>query len=304
MAFAPGKVILLGEHAVVYGRTALACALDRGITATAERSARTHLRLEPWGLSITPFERGDDHADITLATEALLAAYGFGEPVSLFVSAQIPAGNGLGCSAAIAVALVRALDELTGAAHTADEIADLSLAWERVFHGTPSGIDTTIASRGGLGLFRTGEGFSPILARHPLTLVVASSGTTSSTKTMVEHVATQHARNPERVERAMESIDALARNASLAVEHGRLAELGALMDLNHSLLASLMLSTERLETLRGIAREHGALGSKLTGAGGGGALVALAVDDETARAIEVALKADGSEAFVVKVGAP
>jgi mevalonate kinase len=304
MAFAPGKVILLGEHAVVYGRTALACALDRGITATAARAERTTLRLEPWGLSIDPSERGDDRDDIAVATRALLSAYGLHEPVSLHVSAQIPAGNGLGCSAAIAVALVRALDELTGKAHTPDEVADLSLVWERVFHGTPSGIDTTIASRGGVGSFRKAEGFTPILARHPLTLVVATSGTTSSTKTMVEHVATQRARNPERVERAMGSIDALARNAGLAVEHGRLAELGALMDLNHSLLSSLMLSTERLETLRRIARENGALGSKLTGAGGGGALVTLAVDDENARTIEAALKAEGSEAFVVRVGAP
>lgn len=303
MAFAPGKVILLGEHAVVFGKQGLACALDRGVCATATAAGERSLRLEPFGIAVNETDLAEPSSPIARAAAALFDAYGAHDPVAVVATAEIAAEAGLGCSAAMAVAIVRALDDHRNLSRTAESLAQIAMAWERVFHGNASGIDVEVSARGGLVVFRRGAPAEAVLARHPLSLVVVESGTRASTKEMLDLVARQHERAPERVTRVMDGIDALLGSARLAIEHGRLAELGALLDMNHSLLASLMLSTERIETLRGIARDAGALGSKLTGAGGGGAVLVLAADSEHAARLLKRFRDAGAEAFVTLAGA-
>ena len=296
---APGKVILLGEHSVVYGRPALAAALDRGARASAERAERSRLEVSPWGVSLGV----EDDAPLARAFSALLSAAELREPVHVRAEIELPGGAGLGSSAALGVAVLRAIDALFGLpARDAEAQQAIALAWERVFHGNPSGVDTAMAISGGLALYVKGQPIERVHARRALPLVIGESGESASTKAMVDEVARQRARNPERAERTFDAIATLVKNGRLAVEAGDLRALGQLFDLNQQLLAGLMLSTGTLEEMCGAAREAGALGAKLTGGGGGGCMIALAASDEDAAQIAAAIEALGKQARVVRAG--
>lgn len=300
MSYAGGKAILLGEHSVVYGHPALAMSLDRGVHAAAKSAPTSLLSVAPWNAEIVPDDR-DTALPLQRAFAKVLATYAEVPRVHVEAQVQIPAGSGLGCSAALGVAVLKAIDEFVGlnAASTATVI-ERSLVWERVFHGNPSGIDSTLAVSPGLCMFRRGEALTPVRARKPLRLVVGDSGEPSATRGMVEEVARQHARNPARIEKLFEGIAALVTNAKMSIEQGDLKDLGKLMDLNHALLNALMLSTARLEEMCAAARHAGALGAKLTGAGGGGCMIALVEDDEIASRVESELRALSCTSFRVQ----
>jgi len=268
-----GKVILLGEHAVVYGAPALAAGIDRGAAASA-------VSLPPGALSTlalggrTVVADAGSSDDLGRSLAALLAEGTPAEPSAVEASTELPPGGGLGCSAALGVAIARAVAP-DGPDREADDAARAT-AWERIFHGNPSGIDTAAAARGGCLRFTRAEGVRPVAPAVDLWLCVGSSGPGASTRRMVEEVAKLHARKPDVVEKSVQGITSLVDNASLAVEAGDLTGLGRLMDLNQMILAGLMVSTESIEQMCAIARGAGALGAKLTGAGGGGSVIALA----------------------------
>jgi mevalonate kinase len=275
MTTAHAKVILFGEHAVVHGRLAVAAALDRGARARAKAcdGGASTAKLSPWG----HVARSTDDDDLGRAFQALLDRAGArGRSVEAEVDVEVPGGAGLGCSAAIGVALAYAVGDALDAPLDVTTATDAATAWERVFHGNPSGIDVAAAIHGGVLAFRRGESPRRVSFPEPIDLAVASTGEASSTKAMVEQVARQLARRPQVVNRTFDGIDQLATKGLLALEAARWWELGQMMDLNHALLASLMVSTERLELACNTARGAGAMGAKLTGGGGGGCAVALA----------------------------
>jgi mevalonate kinase len=298
---ASAKVILFGEHAVVHGRTAIAAALDRGATASAERSSRSTLRLLPWD-RVARLGEGSEDDDVARAFGAVLDAVGGHGDVDATIEVEVPGGAGLGCSAAIAVALARAVAKARGVTLDDDRAAAAAGAWESVFHGNPSGVDVAVAARGGILEFRKGAAPRSIVAGGILELAVVSTGEPASTKSMVEGVARQLARRPSVVERTFDGIDTLAREGARAIEAGRWYEVGRLMDLNHALLASLMVSTEALERACNVARAAGAVGAKLTGGGGGGCAIALApgkVDE-----VLDAWRRAGFDGFAARIGRP
>jgi mevalonate kinase len=278
---AAGKVILLGEHAVVYGAPAIVLGIERGATARAsavDGVSRLVIGNEPSVVA-------SDGSDLSRAFGALLEACEVTAPVRIEVSTELPAGAGLGCSAALAVAIVRALDAFQGRpARTATDVGRCAMAWERVFHGNPSGVDAAAAARGGCLFYRrtadpSAQAIKILRLAAPLTLAIGHSGVASSTRAMVEHVARLRERKREMVDRSVRAIDSLVQNAKLALEAGDTVGLGRLMDLNQMLLSGLLLSTEEIENMCRLAREAGALGVKLTGSGGGGCVVALAQGD-------------------------
>ncbi|MGB8331384.1 MAG: mevalonate kinase [Polyangiales bacterium] len=298
MGFGGGKVILLGEHAVVHGFPAIAAGIDRGVSAWAQAAQRDLLRLSPWGLTIAPDNHGDEPLERAFA--AVLALYPERPPLEVSAEVDLPAGAGLGCSAAIGVAVLDAIDEALGLERPRAELASSALAWEKVFHGNPSGIDNTMSALGGVALYRKDAALRPLRSNKPLHLVIGYSGETSSTKEMVASVARQLVHDGERVNQAFRAIEVLVRNATLAIESGDHVALGQLLDLNHTLLSSLMLCTTKLDEMCQTARRAGALGAKMTGAGGGGCMFALAPKhDEALRLCEIL----GREAFVAQVGA-
>jgi mevalonate kinase len=295
-----GKVILLGEHAVVYGVPALAVGIDRGARARAVPSGGGPSRLLVRGWNIAVREDRPEH-DLARAFRALLeSARGHSpslEPQEVEVDASLPPGGGLGCSAAIGVAIARALCPHAG--H--DAIQAQAMAWEQVFHGNPSGVDAAVAARGGCVLFRRGEAIEPVRVRGPLQLCVGNTGRASSTRAMVESVARLREREPDRVDRSFEAVRALVHGARLAIEAGDRATLGRLMDRCQTQLGGLALSTPEIENMCDLARQAGALGAKLTGAGGGGCVVALVPSQSVAEAVLEAWKGEGLEGFAASV---
>ena len=260
---ASGKLILLGAPAVVYGARATAARRPEG--------ARAELRLGD--RVVHPDAEADD--DLAKAFAALLGEGAPAGAVLVEATTELQPGGGLGCSAALGVSIGRAVEALLSA--TPDDAAAVAraVAWEGVFHGNPSGIDTTAAASGGCFRYSRSEGVRPIAPAVDLWLCVGSSGPGASTRAMVDGVARLRARKPDVVDRAVLAITSLVDNAASSIEAGDLTGLGKLMDLNQMILAGLMLSTEAIETLCGAARRAGALGAKLTGAGGGGSVIAL-----------------------------
>lgn len=270
-----GKLILLGEHAVVYGAPALVAGIERQCRATA-RVAGDQRRLSLLGRRC----QADEDPELAAAFKALLEQGGAPEQLQVEVEGELPPGVGLGFSAAAAVAIARAVEALAGETIDRKRVRARAMAWERVFHGNPSGVDVAAAMQGGCSRFVRGSAGEPLtrvlaVKRRPH-LCLGLTGTRSSTKEMVEAVAKLRRRQPDMVQRTVDGIAALVENAVSAVEAGELIALGELMNLNQMLLAGLHVSGDDIEQLCAAAREAGALGAKLTGAGGGGAVVALA----------------------------
>jgi mevalonate kinase len=316
--FAHGKVILLGEHAVVHGEPALAAAVDRGVAArgrVAQEPDATvdRLRVAPWGVDVavgpgaTPTP--EPVRPLARAFQAILDGFSGTRPrVEVDVTVGIPGGAGLGCSAALGVAVLAAVEHALGQESSPATRAERSLAWERVFHGNPSGVDNAVAALGGVLWFRRGEPPAPVEVGAPLHLVVAHSGSAASTKTMVDGVAARLAGSEgPAAGRRVQEIGRLALEGRRAIEAGDPAALGPLLDQAQEALSFLGVSTDRLEALCAGARQAGALGAKLTGAGGGGCVIALAGGWEAAEAVRHRLVSDhgvaGDQAFVATVGA-
>jgi mevalonate kinase len=284
-----GKVILLGEHAVVYGVPAIVVGIDRGATARATSGdvdvpvGRSELVLSAGGREQTLSVRAEESSDVAQAFSALLEACGVSSAVRVEAAAELPAAAGLGCSAALGVAIVRAIDAWRGKAPALpNDTIERAMAWEKVFHGNPSGVDATAATRGGCLLYERSHGgvhLQEMNLHGPLVLAVGHTGLPSTTRAMVEHVAKLRERKADIVERSFEGIRSLVANARLALEADDHVGLGRLMDLNQMILSGLMLSTEEIESMCRLAREGGALGAKLTGSGGGGCVVALVQGD-------------------------
>ena len=292
-----GKVIFLGEHAVVHGVPAVAVGIERGVRAYATplESGPTRLIVREWGVEVAT----DDERDLGRALRAVVEASGIEAPVSIEAQVELPPGGGLGCSAALGVAVARALDPRA----LTNTITERVMAWERVFHGNPSGIDAAVTARGGCIAFTKGEGIRTIRIGAPLTLCIGNTGVASSTRAMVEAVAHLRERRPEIVHKSFEGIKSLVRNARLAIEAGDQFALGRLMDLNQMLLSGIFVSTTEIEQMCAIARAEGAFGAKLTGAGGGGCVVALVHGSAEAERVLAAWKGAGYDGFATRVAA-
>ena len=281
-----GKVILLGEHAVVYGRSALASPIPLAVEARvvdATDSDGVQLLIPRWGVEQRlppPGEQATGAAGILALLLARLELAG--RPMTIEVFPNVPRAMGLGGSAALAVSVVRALDTHFRLGLTPEEVNAHAFECERAAHGTPSGVDNTVATYGATMLFRARPGATAECTElplgKPLPLVVGISGKESLTAKSVARVAAAWQRNRVRYEGIFDQMDVLARAAADAVRDGALADLGELMNLCHGYLSALQVSSPELEALVHIARQNGAAGAKLTGGGGGGAAVALCPD--------------------------
>lgn len=310
MALAYGKVILVGEHAVVYGIPAIAVGVGIAATATARLGQPSSLTigLRRWDLARQDPEVANAAEPRAFAAllETLLGP-GAVPGVEAEVELHQPSGVGLGASAAIGVALARAVNDALGKAaaqRSAAEILAAAQAWENVFHGKASGIDAATAYHGGCIWFRPAEPAQRLRIAQPLCIAVAVAGPAVSTRRMVESVAAFKAQNPRRFDLLLQSIHALVHEARVALLLGRGRDLGELLDRNHRLLSELGVSTPALDAACQQARDAGALGAKLTGGGGGGCVLALTDPDSSERVL-AAWRRQGLHCFEASVsGAP
>ena len=294
-----GKLILAGEHAVVYGVPAIAVGIDRGSRATSRPSPVNRLVIEQWNVDLSEGDEGD----LARAFGALLVSArtrGSIPTSEIHASTDLPAGGGLGCSAALGVAVARAVSPK---AKDDDVLAD-AMAWEKVFHGNPSGVDAAVATLGGAIQFVRGVGIENVDVGCSLVFAIGHSGNASSTKTMVEGLARLREAQPAMVGAAFERIRAIVGDARKAIEAGDVASLGAALDENQSVLAKLELSTPDIDAMCAVARGAGARGCKLTGAGGGGCVVALVEDRASAERVLRAWQSQQKNGFVTELGAP
>ncbi|HKU42773.1 MAG TPA: mevalonate kinase [Polyangiales bacterium] len=293
-----GKIILLGEHSVVYGRPALAVAIARGCRASAEPAAESSLLVEPWGVRVFAHRPETEERSENLREAFRRVSEHYAQPLAVVARMEIPGGAGLGGSAAMSVAVIRACDAAVGVSRNDAEILEISLEWERVFHAYPSGVDSAMATRGGVALYRKGEPMSMVAALPGVVLAVAHSGEERQASTTISSVKRQHDANPTKLNMVFDAIGELVERGRAALERGELADLGYCMNRNQALLSALLVSTAKLEELCQRARDAGALGAKLTGAGGGGCMIALGRDRAHASELAVLL---GPDSFVVEV---
>jgi hydroxymethylglutaryl-CoA reductase len=274
---ASGKVILLGEHAAVYGRHALALPLPEAVGVFLRETERPTRLL---------FADDEEHfagsGDVTGGAMELLSyvmeRLGLqGRSFEVRLRSRIPAAMGLGSSAAVAVALLRAFNDVLGLALDDAAINELAFDCEKLAHGSPSGIDNTLATYGRPVLYRK-DATRPIafidLQETP-PLVIAASGLRGITKDQVAGVRARYERNADRYNAIFDEIGEISVAGAEALASCEYGVLGALMNICHGLLNALQVSVPELERMVDIARSAGAAGAKLTGAGGGGSIVAL-----------------------------
>ncbi len=294
---AAGKVILLGEHAAVYDKHVLALPLANAVVATVS-TAGGPIRLEVDENGRTTTIDFATRTGSGVAAMLKLITERLGCPpdgYSIRVETQIPAAMGLGSSAAFAVALIRAFADLQGVDMDDAAVNDLAFDCEKLAHGTPSGIDNTLATFGQAVLYRRNAEPSTVpldLAEAP-PIVVASSGKRGVTRDQVAGVRARMSQQPDRFRAIFDEMDRIALAGAEALKTVSYEELGGLMNVCHGYLNAIGVSTIELEQMIAIARGAGALGAKLTGAGGGGSIVALCPGRE--RAVADSLRRAGYE---------
>jgi mevalonate kinase len=310
-ATAPGKVILFGEHAVVYGRPAIAVPVaDVQARATLE-SAKAGS-----GFRIIASDLGQDYLLVQAQPDDPLAAIvqntlrhvGQATPPEaiLRITSTIPLGRGLGSGAAVSTAIVRALAEFLDQPLPAADISRLVYEVEKLHHGTPSGIDNTVVTFEQPVYFVKGMPRSTIQrlrVAQPFTLVIGDTGIVSPTHKAVGDVRRRWQAAPERYEGYFDEIAVIADQARAAIETGSLGieALGKLMNENQELLETLGVSSPELERLIEAARQAGAGGAKLSGAGLGGNMIALTSPDAAPTVAQVLTEAGATGVIVTEV---
>ncbi|MBN1944887.1 MAG: mevalonate kinase [Bradymonadales bacterium] len=287
-----GKVILLGEHAVVYGRPALAMSFSPGLTLVSQEEGEGALRV-----IVPAWQLEQSEADFTPVGEALRLArklLPFCGGLTLSIDAHIPIGAGLGSSASLGLLVVRALARQGGHRLSRAQEREYTHEIEKVFHRDPSGLDDTVITFGGLCLFcRSGwnerpsaweslEAITPQALRVPCalpTFVIADSRVPHSTQAMVAGLRHRYQLDPPWVEARIEAISRCVERAVAALDLADHAVLASAMQENHRLLVDLELSHPILEQMISVAMASGALAAKLTGGGGGGCIIALVSGD-------------------------
>lgn len=279
MAEAYGKVILVGEHAVVYGVPAVAMGIGRGAKARVSPGRAN-------GVSFTVSDSSgvwdiEPGSELAVAFERVSCAFGPLRNKVVEASLEVPVRAGLGSSACLGVAIVRALMEDAGRSD-AEELMARAMLWEQVFHGSPSGIDVAVAISGGCIRYEKGVGAQDLALAKPVPICVGDTGVRSSTREMVDLVRGRLLDMSDRGQRHLQRIEDCVSVAQAALPDGDWLTLGEAMNRNQRVLDELGAGHPRATEMLAIAAEAGAIGGKITGSGGGGCVIALAPDCEIA----------------------
>jgi mevalonate kinase len=299
-ATAPGKVILFGEHAVVYGRPAIAVPVlqvrARAIVSMDPRAptGTVWLQAPDIGLEANLKDLPENHplaAVIHLAAEALQVVRL--PACTIKVTSTIPIAGGMGSGAAVSVAILRAFSAALGHPFTDEHVSQIAYQVELIHHGTPSGIDNTVITYAKPVYYVKDKPIEMLEVNQPFSLVIGDTGIHSPTVKAVGDLRLAREGNQQLYEGLFDTVENITTTAREAIETGKTETLGALMNENHNLLLQMEVSSPELDQLVAAARSAGALGAKLSGAGRGGSMIAL-VTPKTSNHVVQALESAGA----------
>jgi mevalonate kinase len=317
-ASAPGKIILFGEHAVVYNRPALAVPVmqvhaDARADFVTDKRIKADISKKNWaetvlveapdiGLFAPLSQLLAQPTPHPLATVIIstLKAVGISKPPALRIQiySTIPVASGLGSGAAVSVAMIRALSSLLGHSLNNEQVNSLCYETEKLHHGTPSGIDNTVITYAKPVYFVKGQPIETFHVGAPFTIVIGDTGLAAPTKESVGDVRKLWEADQNRWEAVFDRVGKIVQRAREAIEAGNTKALGPLMDANHALLQEMTVSSPELDRLVWAAKAAGAEGAKLSGGGRGGNLIAL-VNPESAENVASALLSAGAKRIIL-----
>jgi len=311
IAAAPGKVILAGEHFVVYGEPAIVMAVDCFANVIVEHRHDKCFYIKS-DLGFSGFyskerfkpESGGIEArtllePIRISAQAAIDRINNPTGLNITIKSEIPVAAGLGSSGALAVATVAAVGKLFNVNFTNEELFNLSFRAERFVHKKPSGVDQAIAINGGLIVFQKEKGVTPLNVISEIPIVIGNTGEPRKTGDLVNAVKKRRERFPQILASLIKAAGQLTTDAIKALKSCDLERLGELMSINHGLLVSIGVANKTLDKYVHAALEAGALGAKLTGAGGGGCMVALTTLNNSEN-IADAIRKVGGEPIIAK----
>ncbi len=290
---------------MVYGLPAIASGIDKLVKARVERNDKGIIFDDRVFNSIISFEKQRDHV-LSKTFEKVFGYFGVRD-IRIEISGDVVPMAGMGYSAALAVAVIRAMGEFTGKDIPEEEVNRLAYECEKVSHGTPSGIDNTCATYGKILWFEKnmegGENtIEPIEMKGSLLLVMGNTGKKGKTRELVEGVRERRTEESEKYDRIFSRAGELVKEAKESIISLDLKGIGELMNENHSLLQDMGVSSPELDRLCELAKSNGALGAKLTGAGGGGFMIALAENEGVQEKIAKAFEEAGFMALKTNIG--
>jgi mevalonate kinase len=317
-ASAPAKVILFGEHFVVYGSPAILAAINKRISVEAHTIIHDENKIvirSDIGVAGEYRNNGKFNAleGGSKAKAVLDPLYGAIRRVLLMrnkknigievgISSRVPTGIGLGSSAASCVATVAAVDSLFQKTPNRQKVCELAIESERLIHKRTSGADCYVSTFGGLmQYYSKSKSFKNIETKEPLSLVVASTGIKHSTSDLVAGVKKFKETNRTLFESLSKQASDICLQACTAIESGKYDKIGELMNENQIILQQIGISHHKVRDIIDICNKAGAIGAKMTGAGGGGAVIALAASKQESNKIASHIKAAGYQSFKVQI---
>jgi mevalonate kinase len=306
---APGKVILSGEHSVVYGYPAVVAAIGLRCEVIASENG-TGLTINAQDLNRSVSYSTDEikrllngkviYPKIDNIAVAALEMGGSDLQATIEIRSDIPVGAGLGSSAAVSVATIGAVADLLDKQPKSEEISKMAFHAEKIAHGTPSGIDNTIATYGGALRFQDGNiTRKPTKSNFPL--IIVNTKVPRNTKELVTNVRELKDKHPNSINSVLNSMAKITDEFEKMFDEGALIRMGELFDVNQGLLDAIGVGHPKLSELIWQVRDLGALGAKLTGAGGGGCLIALTYNMEEAKKITQKLRANKLEVYHTEI---
>ena len=299
---APGKIILFGEHAVVYGRPALAVPVTQvhaDVEITQSDTAGIWINAPDISLHAEVNTLSSNHPIASVIHNLFFISRISPFPnIDINVTSTIPVASGLGSGAAVTVALTRALSSYIHYDMTDEEVNSFAYEIEKLHHGTPSGIDNTVVTYAKPVYFIKGQAMEIFTVGSPFTLVIADTGVSAPTKESVGDVRKLWEADKSKWEIMFDKVGRIAEKARAAIETGKMKELGQSMNANHALLQEMTVSSPELDKLVSAGLNAGALGAKLSGGGRGGNMIAL-VEKEKAPVISEALLFAGAARTII-----
>jgi mevalonate kinase len=304
-ASAPGKTILFGEHAVVYGYPAIAFPLPnillKVIIQALPDQKQSRIINQQLQEDYLLGDKPDDAYQAALITIQNNLQLNHLPAMQLTFSSTIPLAAGLGSSAAFSVAITKAVSTFLGFRLSLEQINHIAFEIEKRQHGTPSGIDNTVVCYQTPIYFLKNHPFEFIQLPKPMILILANSGIPSSTIEAVRQVRQMRETHPDKINQLLERIGSITEKARDLIVQGDHESVGALMSINHDFLRELDLSTKELDNLVDTALQSGAYGAKLCGSGKGGNVVALVSEDKAQQIYEKMKMAGAADCLSVVI---